>query len=482
LPTAFARYAYLPLTDAVKRMPVRRYLREAEALDRRPLRELEALQLDKLRRALEQAGRETRFYAERFRAAGFRPDELRSVTDLARIPELSKYDIFEHREEMRSPRCVGRRFDGFTSGSTGVALHFDFDSRQYGYAIACGLRGRGWWGVRRGDSELSVWGRPAAHTWWTDRSTWAKYKLRNTVQFDAFANFDGDAIIAALRRIRPRVVYGYGSSLGRLAEAMAARGVALEGDERPAIVEYTADHMYAQEKKLCEQVFGAPVLSAYGSSDCGGVAQQCREGRLHMSIDHVVVEFLRDDGSAAGPDETARVVLTQLHNAAMPLVRYAVGDLGSYSADPCPCGVTLPVMNLTIGKTADVINTSQRSGVQASILDYINILLMKEGIRGVKQYMVLQTSLDAFKVSFVKETPFEQRAVDVFVAKMREYLGDGIAVTVDFVDAIPLQKSGKRRYFLKAFGQEREASSIDDSPRGSLEETAARAPGAPGEG
>ncbi len=455
--TGFVKHGYLPAIDIMKRMPMASVLREAEAVQRRPIAELRALQVDKLRRALDHADRHTAYYAARFRAAGLKPSAVRSVADLSVLPELTKNDIFENRLAMRSPVFVGRRFDGFTSGSTGVALHFELDSLQFAWALATGVRGRRWWGVGRGESELVLWGRPAAHTWWTDSATWAKYRLRNATQFDAFANFDAHKIMCTLLERRPRVIYGYGSSVGRLAEAMAERGIHLWGRERPALVEYTADHMYDRERDLAARVFGAPVITAYGSSDCGGVAQQCREGRLHMSSDHVIVEFLRDDGSAADPGEVGRIVLTQLNNAAMPLIRFAVGDMGSYSAEQCPCGVTLPVMNLTIGKTADVINTSTRSGVQASILDYINIHLMKLGIRGVKQFMVVQTGLDTFRVSFVKETPFEERAVEVFLEKMREYLGATIEISVDFVDRIPLQKTGKRRYFLKAFGEEREA-------------------------
>jgi len=278
------------------------------------------------------------------------------------------------------------------------------------------------------------------------------------VQFDAFANFDEERIIESLRHARARYVYGYGSSVGRLADALAQRGVELQGEERPLFVEYTGDHMYESERMVAAKVFGAPVLSAYGASECGGIAQQCRAGRLHMSVDHVVVEFVREDGSAADPGEVARIVLTQLNNAAMPLIRYAIGDMGSYTNDPCTCGITLPVMTLAVGKTADVITTSTKSGVSAYLLDYVNIYLMKNGIRGIKQYMVIQTALDSFTVRFVKETPFDQASVDTFLAKMREYLGDTIALTVEFVPSIPVQKSGKRRYFLKAFGEEREAS------------------------
>jgi phenylacetate-CoA ligase len=168
-------------------------------------------------------------------------------------------------------------------------------------------------------------------------------------------------------------------------------------------------------------------------------------------VDHVLVEFLRADGSAAEEGETAEIVVTTLNNFAMPLIRYRVGDLGSFSSEQCACGVNLPVMTLQAGKAIDLITTSTRLAVSAHVLDYINLYLMKHGIRGIKQFFVEQTRPDAFVLSIVQETPFDERSVQVFVEKMRDYLGEHIEVETRFVEKIPLPPSGKRRYFKKNF-------------------------------
>src|SRR5262249_41487041 len=230
---------------------------------------------------------------------------------------------------------------------------FHLDSAQYAWAEACQWRGRRWWRVDRGDRQLVLWSRPVDASRLTQFQAWAKYRLRNYLQFNTFLDFDGarvDAVIAALRRFRPRLIYGYGSSIARVAERLRERGEVLQGAERPRLVEYTADHMYEREQETALQVFAAPVTSAYGASECGGVAQQCPQGNLHVSVDHALVEFLRPDASAADPEETAEIVLTTLNNHGMPLIRYRIGDLGSYSGKSCACGVTLPLMQLQIGK------------------------------------------------------------------------------------------------------------------------------------
>jgi phenylacetate-CoA ligase len=142
----------------------------------------------------------------------------------------------------------------------------------------------------------------------------------------------------------------------------------------------------------------------------------------------------------------------------MPLLRYEVGDLGAWVDEPCPCGVTLPCMSLQVGKSVDVIDTSEKRGISAHVFDYINLHLIKLDVRGIKQFFVEQTGPDNFDVAFVREQPFEPRSVDIFVERMRAYLGSAIVVQTRFVDEIPLTASGKRRYFKKRVAVDREAS------------------------
>jgi len=416
--------------------------------------QLRMLQVRKLQTILKHAENNCPYYAETYRKQSAKAADVSSPEDIRCFPLLGKEDVFNRREDMVTPLHKGKVFRGTTSGSTGMAMSFYYDSAHAAWVEACQWRGRWWWGLERGDPQLVLWARPAEQSWKAEFATWLKYRLRNCIQFNTFHEFNDKkiaAILAALRRFCPKLIYGYGSSIGRLAEGLAAHNETLTPEERPLLVEYTADHMEEAEQRTAAAVFGAPIVSAYGASECGGIAQQCRLGRLHVSVDHVLLEFLRADGSAADEDETAEIVVTSLNNFAMPLIRYRVGDLGSFSSDKCPCGINLPVMTLQAGKAVDLITTSARSAISAHLLDYINLYLMKHGIRGIKQFFVEQTSRDAFVLSIVQDTPFDERSVQVFVEKMKGYLGEHIEVNTKFVESIPLQPSGKRRYFKKSF-------------------------------
>jgi hypothetical protein len=109
-------------------------------------------------------------------------------------------------------------------------------------------------------------------------------------------------------------------------------------------------------------------------------------------------------------------------------------------------------MDLKIGKSVELIRTSSHADVSAHVLDYINIHLMKDGIRGIRQFFVEQTGVDTFRLDYIREEPFDGESVLTFQRKMREHLGSQIEIDTQEVQSIPLLPSGKRRYFRSSLG------------------------------
>ncbi len=449
----FCKHVYLPALDRAHGLDYAGTLTEALANQRLAPEVLVDVQERKLTALLEHAETSTPFYRSRFKEAGVHAKDIRTIDDLRALPLLTKQDIAEHADEMRSASLHGRLTKGVTSGSTGISLRFEYDARHEVWIEAVMERGHGWWGLGRSARRLVLWGRPVVGGWSAQARAWLKYRLRNTLSFNTFEELDDrflGRVFRALMGFHPGLVYGYGSSLAALAQYMDREGLVLPVGSRPRLVEYTGDHMYDREKATTERVLGAPIASLYASSEAGGLSFTCPNRGLHMSADHILVEFLREDGRRAGPGEQAEVVVTTLNNFRMPLIRYRVGDVGSYTNEACPCGVTLPLMNLDVGKVADCITTSTKQLVSSYTIDYINKHLTRTGIRGIRQFLVEQTGLDDFVLHVVREEPFNPESVVVFKDKMREYLGESIRTEVRFVDAIPISASGKRRWFKKS--------------------------------
>jgi phenylacetate-CoA ligase len=311
-------------------------------------------------------------------------------------------------------------------------------------------RGRQWWNLDRGNKQLTLWGRPVAANPTSD--LWVKLKahLRNSMQVNTFEEFNEaklEQILQLFLHKRPKLLYGYGSSIARLAAYTATRDVQPEQFGHCNLIEYTADAMTSAEKVLAEQVFGCPVVSAYGASEAPGIAQQCPEGNAHVAVDNVFLEWMPTEATNSGAPRSSEILVTTLNNFAMPLIRYRLGDEGYPLAGACNCGVSLPLMGLSVGKSMSLISTSSRQDISGHVLDYILISLLRDGFTGIGQFFVEQITLDYFEFYFVRCEPFRSNSTHEFVRRMKTELGEQIQVRISEVSNIEPRSSGKRTYF-----------------------------------
>ncbi|HEX7277268.1 MAG TPA: AMP-binding protein, partial [Acidimicrobiales bacterium] len=108
-------------------------------------------------------------------------------------------------------------------------------------------------------------------------------------------------------------------------------------------------------REACREVWGAPVTDIYSCQELGYVALQCPTAeRYHVMSELVLVEILDEEDRPCQPGETGRVVVTQLHNYAMPLLRYDLGDYAQVGG-PCPCGRGLPVLDRVMGRRRNML-------------------------------------------------------------------------------------------------------------------------------
>jgi phenylacetate-CoA ligase len=122
----------MKLYEKLERRSVSTHYEEFKRNERASLARLEEIQLDKLRRLVEHAHDTVPFYAERFRAAGFRPRDLRSLDDLKRLPLVAKQDLKTDFDRLVSTACDRSRLVAYaTGGSTGQPTRFLLTPEQY---------------------------------------------------------------------------------------------------------------------------------------------------------------------------------------------------------------------------------------------------------------------------------------------------------------------------------------------------------------
>jgi phenylacetate-CoA ligase len=380
-----------PLLDRLNGTRIAACMAQLAAGERLAPGEIERRQRQKAAHAVARALATSPFY-NRFAAAA-PPGPASAWPALDRLPVLTRADIAAAGEEFQVPAWRGRALATRTSGSTGRPMTFYRTAEQESWFWALRFRIWGWGGYRPGDRYLTINLNP--------RTSWKK-RLQDRLLRCAYLTFNADdqdsaRICEVLARRRIRHLNGFSSSLYVLARHMLERGVANPG---VTAVTATGDTLYPAYREAVEAAFGVRVLDYYGAGGEGlHLASQCPTsgGRFHLHPENAVTEVLAADGPAPA-GTPGRVVVTQLDNAAMPLVRYDLGDVAVAAPAGllCACGRTLPLLDAIEGRLADLVATPDG----AFLVPHFFVVLFKT-LRQVHRYQVVQERRDSLRFRLV---------------------------------------------------------------------------------
>lgn len=417
-----------------------KHLRTLERTQFDPPEVIRARQLDALKKQLQHAWDTVPYYRAAWAKAGVHPSDVRELRDLEAFPVLTKADIRRHNQALVSSAFdIAQLREKRTSGSTGVPLTIYCDEPAMQWKTACTIRSDEWSGYRLGQRVAKVWGNPEY------RHFGRKGRLRNYF-FDRAVYLDtlnlNDARIAefarAIRRYRPGLVFGHAHSLYLVACALKKSGVL---NVRPNGIISTAMILHDWQRAVIEEVFGRKVTNRYGCEEVSLIASECEEhSGLHVNADSLYTE-VQSDG---------KLLVTDIVNRGMPLVRYQVGDVVVPSSRLCKCGRGLPLIERVEGRDADYVVTPAGTLISGISLteNFANL------IPGTAQVQIVQESITQLQIRLVAED-FGDAGRRKVAELVRDTFGESVTHEVELVDAIPQEPSGKYRFCISKVAKER---------------------------
>jgi phenylacetate-CoA ligase len=402
--------------------------------------EIQALQLERLRRLLAHAYANVPFYRRRLDDVGLHPDRIQIPEDYRHIPVLTKGDIRQNLDQLVA---VNRQRDALrrnaTGGSTGAPLVFYQDRSFQASSWASRMRYRKWYGFEMGDKVAFLWGmdRDIPSSDWPKR---LKLSLRRERWLNSF-NVSDEKMEAFARQLiawQPSFIVAYASSLHLFASFLRRTGL---DRIRPVAIESSAEKLWDFQRELIEDVFQCPVFDVYGSREFVGLAAECEaHAGLHVLADVHYVEFLKD-GQPVQDGDFGEIVVTDLTNYAMPFIRYRIGDLGSPKSQPCACGRGFPLIQEIVGRSSDVLPTPDGRYVHG---EYFTHLFY--GIPNVRRFQVHQRTLHDVEILIEGDPELPSEMLAEMRRKIIAQMGERTTVRFQVVDAIPLTPSGKYRF------------------------------------
>jgi len=257
-----------------------------------------------------------------------------------------------------------------------------------------------------------------------------------------------DALAAALEDFAPTLLCTYPSCAAILAEQAARTRLRLRLRE----IWTGGEPLTPALRGFLSSTFGCPVGNEYGASEFLPLAMECARGRLHLNADWAILESVDAQGRPVHPGSRgARCLLTNLANHVQPIVRYELGDRVAFRGDPCPCGSTLPVVDV-LGRDDDLLHVGK--GPQGVALSPLALTTVLEEEAGLFDFQLVQRAPDRLELRMRASTRAQasrlQRGRDVLVDFLAKQGATHVTVDCRAADPLRTGTSGKLKRVLMA--------------------------------
>jgi phenylacetate-CoA ligase len=443
------RFPAVPGPVAARRLAVQYQLALSQWWTPAQIAELQHAQL---RRLLAHARRAVPWYRKRFEERGLELPETLTPDFVRELPVLTRDDIQTAGAELharKSPAAHGRVSKAQTSGSTGRPVEFlrtgvtrllwkAFSLRDHEWhgrdplQKACAIRWLTGAAARPGGvTRARGWGPVVDEVYDAARSVALHVATPLAQQVDW------------LLREQPVSLVSFPSNLAAIAAHCRKHGIAFPFLKE---VRTVGEMLSEQQRALLRETWNARLVDLYSSEEAGYLALQCPVADCyHVQSENVLLEIVDETGRPCAPGAPGRVLVTTLHNFAMPLVRYELGDIAELG-EPCACGRGLPVLRRIHGRRRNrLILPDGRS--EFPYLGEHGGIQKATGI-AVYQYQCIQHSLEEIEMKLVADRPFTPAEADLVERGMQEVLGHPFRITFTFHEQIPKGPTGKFEEFI----------------------------------
>ena len=369
-----------------------------------------------------------------------------NINDWNSVPIMTKRHLQQPLEQRLSDGFTSKNvYVNKTSGSSGDPFIFAKDKWCHALTWAEIMNRFGWYNIDFNSSmQARFYGIPL------DKKGYYKERLKDyfskRFRFSVFDLSDAafETALAKFKTTNFDYINGYTSSIVQFAKYLKRKNILLKAvcpSLKACVV--TSEMLFDDDKLLLETQFGLPVINEYGASELDLIAFQNTKDEWQVNSETLFLEILDENDTVLPYGKEGRIVITSLYNKAHPFIRYDIGDIGILSKDST---ITKPILKKLIGRTNDIVVLP--SGKKAAGLTFYYITKsVIENDGNVSEFIVEQTHLDTFKISYVSKTELSEVEKLKIKNEVINYLEPNITINFERVKQLKRSKSGKLKQF-----------------------------------
>lgn len=413
--------------DFLNGSTIRKHLREIEyILENYHSKKSSNLREQHLANLLEHAVNTTPFYKT-----------LKNTPSIEDFPVVDKLIITTNFESLRSEKKRNKKYyKASTSGSTGTPFVVFQDANKRKRTIADTIYFAKRAGFKFGSKLVYM-------------KLWNAYNKKNTlitwiqnIKMQDVSKLDDNELKKLLKTLtdsNEKGIIAYSSSLNTLCAYLDKIKFKPYVSNINSIIAF-AEHLNENTKSALQKYFMTPVVSRYSNSENGILSQQTiySKGEFEINSASFYIEILKvDEDKRVTPGESGRVVVTDLFNYCMPIIRYDTGDIARIVENE----KGIPVFEKIEGRKLDLIFNTKGQQLSAFLIGG----LLDKYISAIAQYQFIQEDEKEYTLRLNLLESFKEGEEEELIAEFKDSLGHDCKLTIDYVDEIPLLASGKRK-------------------------------------
>jgi len=364
-------------------------------------------------------------YHDKYKKAGFHPNDIKKINDISKIPMISKNDLRENFPDRLLPNDSNKKnyYVICTGGTTGKSVYIYTDFYTMGISNIPFLR------------EL----KPFKLNWRKTRfvnignfntsriDLVYEEKFQNSIlslfamkdnQLNLDVNIPMKDMIERIDKFKPVVMFSYPAIFQHLA-FLKRKGYGQ--NINPTVLFAAGALLDNYTRKYVQDVFNCPLLNTYQSVEAQGIiASECIKGTWHIHHDLYNIEAIDEDGDLVSPGERGHVVLSRLWGRGTPIIRYTGMDDWVRIIDykKCDCGLSTPVIEGGVeGRRRANIILPNGKVFPPGAFCFIEPVLQKYKTFKIKQYQIVQKKLDKIDILIIVDEDLREKGVSINIIK-----------------------------------------------------------------
>ncbi|NQV98232.1 MAG: phenylacetate--CoA ligase family protein [Rhodospirillales bacterium] len=412
-------------------------------------------QFSQLSALLSQAWHQVPFHRARLEQAGLAPPFDQLEQRWAAIPILTRSDIQEQGKALYSahlPRGHGAVYDIHTSGSTGQPIRALRSQLALWFWSAFTLREHLWHRrdlrgklavIRDSTPGVSAYPKGSRYKYWgSSRQTFDTGPCVS-LNINASAAEQADWLV----RENPDYLLTHPTNILRVAHHCLENKIKIPNLKQ---INTLSEILRPETRDLCRDAWGVEITDNYSSREIGYMALQCPEhAHYHIQSEGVFLEVVDSQGKPCKPGEIGRILVTHLHNFAMPFIRYDVGDFAEVG-EACPCGRGLPVLKQILGREQNMLSKPDGEKVWTLLSEGAIRKLLK--LAPIREYQFVQKTQAQIEARFVVDRALSASETSQVRTWLAEKFGPEFEFTLTYLKELPRSKSGKLQDFISEVG------------------------------